>query len=84
MYSKCGNRNLKGKEAASEAWLLHLSEEQPSLVILCIHIVLSSADSGGFAPSAVVLCKEDFYLFLNPKPSKTTEKIPRVNKKEYS
>lgn len=76
------------KEAASEAGLLLLSEEQPSLVILYIHIyihiVLSSAVSGGFAPSTEVLCKEDFYLFLNPKPSKTTEKIPRVNKKEYS
>lgn len=82
MYSTCGNRNLKKKEAASGAGLLHLSEEQPRLVVLYIHIVLSSADSRAFASSAEVLCKEDFYLFLNLKPSKTTEEIPRVNKKE--
>lgn len=81
MYSMCGSRNLKKKEAASEARKLHLSEEQPRLRISYIHIVLSSADSGAFA--AEVLCKEDFTLFLNPKPSKTTEEIPRVNK-EYS
>lgn len=84
MYSMCGNRNLKKRKTASEAGQLHLIEEQPRLVILYIHIVLSSADSGAFAPSAEVLCKEDFYLFLNPNPSKTTEEIPRVNKNEYS
>lgn len=74
----------KKKEAASEAGQLHLSEEQPRLVILHVQMVLSSSDSGVFAPSAEVLCKEDFYLFLNTKPSKTTEEIPRLNKEEYS
>lgn len=82
MYSMCGNRNLKKNEAASGAEQLYLSEEQSRPVIL--YIVLSSADSGAFASSAEVLCKEDFYLFLSPKPSKTAEEIPRVKKKESS
>lgn len=58
------------KESVSEPGQLFLSEEQPGLVVLCIHMVLSRAGAGVFPPSAEVLWEKDFFLTLLPPEKK--------------